>query len=153
AEAPETSEQRQARVRKLLDEARQQSEHPPETVPAGIDPSELAQRRDALLKLTVAYDIQLRALDQLERAKLDRRAAATKARDWTGFDTPPPYSILKVDELREAADITRDRIALIDAGIAQLRLDGARAQDELKRAEETSRLAEDALASASGPEQ
>jgi small-conductance mechanosensitive channel len=151
-DAGESTEQKRARLRKLLDEAREQSERPPEAIPAGIDAREAAERRDAQLKLAVAYDIQLRALDEIDRNRAARQAAEARERDWTGFDTPPPYSILRVDELREAADLARDRIGLLEAAVAQLKLDTQRSQEELRRAEGEERLAEEALGSASAPE-
>jgi potassium efflux system protein len=152
ADAGETTEQRRARVRKLLDEAREQTERPPQAVPPGIGPHETAEWSDAQLKLAVGYDIQLRALDGLDRARAMRKEAEARERDWAGFDTPPPYSILRVDELRESADLARDRVALIDAGIAQLKIDAQRSQEELRRAEGEARRAEESLSSASSPE-
>jgi small-conductance mechanosensitive channel len=151
-DAGESTEQRRVRVRKLLDEAREQSEHPPEAVPAGIDAREAQERRDAQLKLAVTYDIQLRALDEIDRARAARQTAEARERDWTGFDAPPPYSILRVDDLREAADMARSRIGFLDAGVAQLKLDAQRAQEDMRRAEGDLRLAEEAFASASTPE-
>jgi small-conductance mechanosensitive channel len=151
-DAGETTEQRLARVRKLLDETRERSDQSPPAVPPGILPRETSEWRDAQLKLAVAYDIQLRALDGLQRARATRKDAEARERDWTGFDAPPPYSILRVDELREAADVARDRVSLIEAGIAQLKLDAERAQADLRRAEEDLRRAEENLTSASAPE-
>lgn len=152
AEAQESAEQTRARVRKLLDDAREQSERPAQPVPAGIEPREIAELREAQLKLVIFYDVQLRTLDQLDRARAARQAAEARERDWTGFDTPPPYSIVVLDQLRDDADVARTRIGLLEAAVARLRLDAGRAQDDLRRAEEDARRAEDALGSASAPE-
>jgi hypothetical protein len=93
AEASETSEQARARIRKLIDEARAQSERPPQPLPAGIGPREVAELREAQLKLVVVDEIHLRTLDQLDQGRSARQAAEARDRDWTGFETAPPYSI------------------------------------------------------------
>lgn len=151
-EASETTEQARARVSKLLDEARAQIERPPRPVPAGIDPREVAELREAQLKLVVVYDIEFRILDQLDRARSARQAAERGDHDWTGFETPPPYSIFFVDELRDDVDNTRNRIALLEAALARLKVDAERNQADLRQAEVDARRAEDALSSASAPE-
>ena len=151
-EAGESTEQALARVRKLLDEARTERERPPAPVPAGIDPREVAELREAQLKIFATYNIQLRTLDQLDRARPVRRAAEARERDWTGFETPPPYSIFRVDDLRDEADVARSRLRVLEAAIARLKLDAGRTQDELRRAEEDARRADDALGTVSAPE-
>jgi small-conductance mechanosensitive channel len=151
ADAAESTEQRRARIAKLLDEARAESERAAEP-PPGIDPHEASDLRDAQFRLVTAYDIQLRALDEIERARSGRRDAEARERDWHGFDSPPPYSILMVDDLRDQEAATRDRITALDGELGQLKIDGQRAQDELKRAEEALRRADEAFASVAMPQ-
>ena len=91
ADAAESNEQRRARIVKLLDEARAESEHATEP-PPGIDPREASDFRDAEFRLVTAYDIQLRALNEIERARTERKDAEARERDWHGFDSAPPYS-------------------------------------------------------------
>jgi small-conductance mechanosensitive channel len=151
ADAAESTEQRRARIAKLLDDARAETERAAEP-PPGIDPREASDLRDAQFRLVSAYDIQLRALDEIERARTGRRDAEARERDWHGFDSPPPYSILMVDDLNDAEAATRDRITALEGELGQLKIDGQRAQDELKRAEEALRRADEAFASAAMPE-
>jgi potassium efflux system protein len=151
ANAAESTEQRRARIAKLLDEARTESEHATEP-PPGIDPREVSDFRDAQFRLVTAYDIQLRALDEIDRARTTRKEAEARERDWHGFDTSPPYSILMVDDLRDQEAATRDRIAVLDGEVGQIKIDGQRSQDELKRADEATRRADEALASATASE-
>lgn len=151
-ETSETIEQRRLRVRQLLDEARRQSERPAVPVPAGIDPREATELREAQQKLVAASDLELRTLDQLEPAQAARRAAEAREREWTNFDSTPPYSIFLLDELRDNADTARVRVRLLEGAIARLKIDVQRVQDELRRAEEGVRRADDELASASTPD-
>jgi potassium-dependent mechanosensitive channel len=153
AETRESVEQTHARIQKLFAEARKQSELPPQPIPAGIEPREAAELREAQLKLVLAYDIYLRTLDQLEPAQAARQAAETREREWTSFDSPPPYSILLLDELRDDADTARVRVAVLEAGASRLKIDVQRIQDELRRADEDTRRSAEALASASTPEE
>ena len=46
----------------------------------------------------------MRALAQLEKARAQLDAARAAERAWQGFAEPPPYSVRKVDALRDAAD-------------------------------------------------
>ena len=152
ADAVESTEQRRARITKLLDEARADSERSTDTPPPGIDPREASDFRDAQFRLIAAYDIQLRGLEESERALAARKDAEAREHDWHSFDSPPPYSILMVDDLRDQEAATRDRIAVLEGEVGQIRIDSQRAQDELKRADEATRRADEALASAATPE-
>ncbi|MGH6624017.1 MAG: mechanosensitive ion channel domain-containing protein [Burkholderiaceae bacterium] len=149
AEPKETTAQALARVRKQLDEIREDAERPPEPVPPGISPSEVEELREMRVKLTAANDIQLRALEQIDAAAAARKAAESRARDWTGFETPSPYSIVRIDELRADAAEARDRIRLFESGLAQLRIDTERVQAVLGRADQELRRAEEAASAAS----
>jgi small-conductance mechanosensitive channel len=153
AEPAESTEQRRERVSKLLAQARAESEGTPEVPPPGIDPREALDWRDAEMRLVAAYDIQLRALDEMDRAHAARKDAEARERDWHGFDSPPPYSVLMVDDLRDAEAATRDRIRVLEGELAQIKLDAQRAQDELRGADESARRAEETLASATLPEE
>ncbi len=149
----ESPEQARARVSKLLDEVREEAERPPEPVPPGITQSEVADLRDLQVKLTAAYDIQLRSLEQIEQAAEARKAAESRARDWTGFEASPPYSIVRVDELRSAAIEASSRIRLYEAGLAQIKIESQRVQEVLRLAEQDLHRAVEAFDAASTPDQ
>lgn len=153
ADAAETTEQRRERITKLLDEARADTERATETPPPGVDAREGSDFRDAQFRLVAAYDIQLRALDEIDRARAARKDAEARERDWHGFDSPPPYSILRVDELRDTEADVRDRIRVLEGELAQIKIDAQRAQDELRGAEEAFRRADEAFGSAATPEE
>jgi hypothetical protein len=86
----------------------------------------------------VARLTQARGDAEAARARLDRHAE------------PPPYSILKVDEWRDDADVLREHIAAIEAAIKHLDGELERAQAETRRADEALRRANDARDAASG---
>lgn len=152
AVAQETSEQARARVQKLLDEVRAEDASPPDPVPTGVTQGEIEELRDARLKMTAAYDVQLRALEQVDELAAARRDAEARARDWTGFDTPPPYSIVLLDQLRTTATETGARIRQLETSIAQLKAESERAQEALRRADQEARRATEAFDSAVTPE-
>jgi len=152
ADAVETTEQQRTRIAKLLTDAQAESERAAEP-PPGIDPREASDFRDAQFRLVTAYDIQLRALDEIERVRKARKDAEAREADWHGFDSPPPYSILLLDDLRDQEAAARDRIDVLEGELAQLRLDGARAEEDLKHAQEAQRRADEALALATAPEE
>ena len=79
-EASESVEQTRARVRELLKQAREQSEHPPQSVPAGIESRETAELGEARLKLVAVYNMQLRTLDQLDQVRPARQTAEARNR-------------------------------------------------------------------------
>ena len=151
AEVGESTEQRRSRIVKLVADARAESERTAEP-PPGIEPREASDFRDAQFRLVTAYDIELRALDEIERAQKARKEAEAREGEWRGFDSPAPYSILLVDDLRDQEAAVRDRIGVLEGELVQLRLNRERAQEDLKRAEEAQRRAEEALASATAAE-
>src|SRR5262249_29966672 len=82
-----------------------------------------------------------------------RKDAEAREEEWHGFDSPAPYSILMVDDLRDQEAAVRDRIGVLEGELAQMKLNAERAQVDLKRSEEAQRRADDALASATAPEE
>src|SRR5215470_12916874 len=143
ADAAESTDQRCGRIAKLLAEAQAESEQAAEP-PPGIDAREASDFRDAQFRLVTGYEIQLRALDEIERARKARKDAEAREADWHGFDSPPPYSILLLDDLRDQEAAVRDRIDVLEGELSQLRLDGARAEEDVKRAQEAQRRADEA---------
>jgi len=113
AESPEAV---RARIERQLSEARAAREAvvPP---PEGIGPAEIARQRDALDVIVYGTEGQLRTLALLQKARAQLDAARAAERAWQGFAEPPPYSVRKVDALRDAAIETSD--ARCPAGTAR----------------------------------
>lgn len=70
---------------------------------AGQVDGRLAERRSLLQQLVQIYEQHLDALRNLEQMRQRVRDAERQEKEWDGFPTPGPYSVLKIDELRDAA--------------------------------------------------
>jgi len=141
----EASADGKARVAKQLAEVRAELELPFQPAPGNIAVAEQSTRRDVLSILAYAYESQMRAYDELVRARGQRTAAEAADHAWTGFSEPPPYPVRMVDELRDTADAARARLAAIDAAIRHLEGELARMLEATKRSDEAVRRADEAL--------
>ena len=63
----------------------------------------MAERRLLLQQLVQIYEQHLDALRNLEQMRPRVREAERQEKEWKEFPTPGPYSVLKIDELRDAA--------------------------------------------------
>lgn len=70
--------------------------------PIATDPRWL-ERRTLLQQLVQVYEQHLDAVRKLDQMRLRVREVERQNREWDGFPEPPPYSVLMVDELRDAA--------------------------------------------------
>jgi small-conductance mechanosensitive channel len=113
--------------------------------PPGIPPQEVAALEDARTSLVTTNEVRIRALGELAKAKAEREAAETQARSWQGFDEKLPFSILRVDELRTAADSARTRLAAVEQAGAHLNTESERYLAETRRAEENLRRQQEAV--------
>jgi small-conductance mechanosensitive channel len=134
--AAETDEQAIARLRRSIEELGFARE-PPDGIPA----REVTMARDLRTELRFVNERQIRVIEEIARARESRARAEQHEREWAGFDEPPPYSILLVDDLRDTADNARTRIASLEASIGHLRDEQARFQRDAQRAQEAMRLA------------
>ena len=71
--------------------------------PPGTTDARLMERRSLLQQLVQIYEQHLDALRKLDQMRLRVREIERQNKEWDGFSTPPPYSVLMVDELRDAA--------------------------------------------------
>jgi potassium-dependent mechanosensitive channel len=78
---------------------------PPDT-PA----NEIADRLVLARQLPMLYQQQLDLLDRTDTARRQREEAEQALQAWSGLPTPPPYSVLFVDGLRDNEAIAQTRI-------------------------------------------
>lgn len=71
--------------------------------PPGASESELMERRSLLQQLVHTYDRHLDELRKLAQVRQRVQEVERTSKEWEGFPTPPPYSVLMVDDLRNAA--------------------------------------------------
>ncbi len=79
----------------------------PETLRKGAPPgtrdARLMERRALLQQLVQTYEQHLDAVRKLDPMRLRVREVERQNKEWDGFPTPGPYSVLMIDELRDAA--------------------------------------------------
>ncbi len=79
--------------------------------PPSTPPGEISARLALARQLTGLYQQQLDLLDRLDIARTERTDADKALESWSGFATPPPYSVLVVDGLRDDEENAEARIA------------------------------------------
>lgn len=141
AEAPEDS------LRRRLADARAQLERigqqvtTREGVPAGVSTEALIERRALAERLVRTYEQASDNERLLAEAQRRRAELAAKAGAWTGFPTPPPHSLLLVDELRGAAAGARNRLDAAESKAKLLEQQADLARERLSRAQAAARQA------------
>jgi potassium efflux system protein len=116
-----------------------------EGVPAGVPNDALIERRATAERLVRSYE-QTRDNDRVLTETQRRRAElGAKAGAWSGFATPPPYSLLMVDELRGAAAAARDRLEASESKVKLLEAQADTGRERLARAQAAVRQANERI--------
>ena len=151
AKAPdvETPAQGLARAKRQLEETRAAIARN-ERAPAGVGDAEAGELAEVLLETAPAYEAQIRAYDVLAKAAAARREAEARGTGVSALATPPPYSILLVDELRGNLARKRARIDTLVANDGQLQREAERYFVQSQRADEALRRAREAAETATG---
>jgi len=151
AKAPEveTPAQGLARAKRQLEETRAAIARN-ERAPAGVGDAEAGELAEVLLETAPAYEAQIRAYDVLAKAAAARREAEARGTGVSALATPPPYSILLVDELRGNLARKRARIDTLVANDGQLQREAERYFVQSQRAGEALRRAREAADAATG---
>lgn len=100
----ETPEAKKARLEQWLKEtkaafARVNEPEFEAQLPAGIDPTELAEHRRNLEQIVLGINRYMKVVMAAPDARKGLEAARTEDAAWTGFSEKPPYSILLLDQL------------------------------------------------------
>ncbi|MCU0735379.1 MAG: mechanosensitive ion channel [Methylotetracoccus sp.] len=119
--------------------------------PSGIGEEEAAERRRLIDSLVFYYRAQIRAIAELMEAQKARADAEARGRGWPGFDEPPPYSILMVDQLGDAVEAARGKVAALESSQALLDRAAARQEDTARLAESAARRAAEEVERAATP--
>jgi len=112
---------------------------------------EMLERQALLQRLVRAYEREIDHRKSLEQARERRQEAERRVTEWQGFPTPPPYSILMLDELRDAAHSTSLVIEGLQAKLALSNGFSERAQQALAASEKDLRQASERLEAARDP--
>lgn len=149
AAKPVAPDQR-TQTKEQLAEARRQLEASGAPV-EGDSPTIEHQR--VLERMVVAYGERLKLLDDLDALRKTHPYTLNQQRFTAEFAGPPPYSTIRVDELRQEFNAGRDRLQSL-ASTARALDSQKRSQIEAqRRAAEALRLAEDRLARARSEEE
>ena len=79
---------------------------------------EVIEYRSAVQMLAKTYQSHLDNLAAIEDIRQRQQDVERMAKAWSGFDQPPPYSILFVDELRDTVQSLEDKIQLGNTALA-----------------------------------
>ncbi|MGQ0810339.1 MAG: mechanosensitive ion channel domain-containing protein [Nitrospiraceae bacterium] len=107
--------------------------------------AELAERRFLLQQLVRAYEQHIGATVDLQQTRVRRQEIARRSGEWKGFDNPPPYSILMVDELRDSVDSMRRTVETLESKLTLFGRSDERARTLLKESEQRARQASEQL--------
>ncbi len=120
--------------------------------PVGIKPEEVTERRRLIESLIFFYQEGLNSLNavDIEREKL--KTIETQIQKWTGFATPPPYSMLMLYGLEEEAEALRGKQAVLESSLASWQTDSTNLQSEVSRANASLRSATETVDRANSPD-
>jgi small-conductance mechanosensitive channel len=118
--------------------------------PPGAPGSEIAERLGLARQLAGLYQQQYDLLDRVDAARRERGDAERALADWQGFPTPPPYSVLTVDALRDDVDNAQARIAGATERRALFEKFAGEVAAKLKASQAAARLATEAADAAAG---
>jgi len=118
----ETPDQTKARLGDWLKDARSSlarfDDPAAETqLPEGISPAALADRRRDLDQIFRTLNRTLTLLDQIPIAQQEVEEIQKANSDWAGFTEKPPYSLLKLDDLLNQRDATRQKLETFKSSI------------------------------------
>ncbi len=116
-----------------------------ENLPEGIVTADVSARRRITEQTLLAISRHLLILDDTKESDTAAKAAKSESDSWKGFDTPPPYSALMVDELSERREAIEGRQASNRSSIEVFKTTLTGLLKESKETEEDVELALKAL--------
>jgi small-conductance mechanosensitive channel len=119
SEKPETS---RTRLTQWLQEARETlarlDADDAATLPAGISPEELDERRRDLEQMVLTNTRALKNLNSIADARKALENSREETTAWTGFNEKPPYSIMMIDELLNERDAIQAKLSTQQASLS-----------------------------------
>lgn len=114
-------------------------------VPAGATQEELLERNHLSRHLVDTLIRHSEALERLPEARRRGDERQKEEKSWTGFALPPPYSLLLVDQLREALGTVTVEIQAATTRRTMMDEEAGEAEKRFKAAEVLSRQSEERL--------
>lgn len=143
------SEQK-SRIEASLAEIERQRNEIINTLPeAGVETAGTSPDKRRLLdRLLVLQEERLKRLNKIEANDTKDVVPALNNPLVKEFDSPPPYSALHIDTLRDELDDLRDRYQVLVAGLAMRETEKQTRKEQLQRMAESLRLANDKVSQA-----
>lgn len=116
---------------------------------AGVEPEFQAEYLRQLDTLIYLYQVQTETIPELQRA--EQALEGERKRVWSGFDEPPPYSILMLDDLMDAAEGAQGKVAAYESSLNQIQRNAQRFETDSQMDKAAARLAADGLDKAVTP--
>ena len=116
--------------------------------PAGATPEEVLEHHHLMGEWVAGLQHTLEATERLPGARQRLAEQEAHTREWTAFPTPPPYSILLVDQLRESLDTATFKVQAATSRAALQEQEATEAEQRYKAAEITKRQSEESAARA-----
>jgi len=140
--AAETPEAVRTRLEQWLQDARDslarlEAADSASTLPEGISPTELDDRRRDLEQMILTSSRSLKNLSAVTDARKALEASRTADAAWTNFKENPPYSLLMVDELLNERDAIQAKLASYESSLTNLESLLARIVSSTKISEDT----------------
>lgn len=111
--------------------------------PAGASREEVLERNHLMGELVTSLQHTIEATERLPDLRQRVAAQEARARDWSGFPTPPPYSVLLVDQLRAAQEAATLKVQGAEARAVLLKEEEAEAEEQYRAAEVARRQSEE----------
>jgi potassium-dependent mechanosensitive channel len=109
------------------------------SLPAGITPLDLEERRRDTEQTVMNISRYLKALDVETAEKKAVENAQAESTAWVGFKDKPPYSILMLDELRNEQDAVRGKLSSYESSMVVFQRTLATVLAEAKANEDTAK--------------
>lgn len=121
-----------------------------EQLPAGVTSADLTARRRYLEQTLPAIARHLLILEDTKEPTEALKAAKAEAEEWQGFKTPPPHSVLMVDELVERKEALEDKHTSSRSSVEVFKTTLSGLLKESKAAAETAEAAMKTLSEVNG---
>jgi small-conductance mechanosensitive channel len=142
--APETPDETKERFLKWQKEARDSLARLDDpaaanSLPQGILPNEVEERRRNTEQITLSVDRYIKSVENLKNAAKSVETFRETANSWVGFAEPPPYSLLLVDDLFNEQDAVKEKLSSLESSQEVLRRTLASILNDAKSSEEKAR--------------
>ncbi|GAB3129367.1 mechanosensitive ion channel domain-containing protein [Novispirillum itersonii] len=122
-------------------------------LPVGASREEVLERNHLMGELVASLQHTIEATERLPELRQRVAMQEVRTREWSRFPSPPPYSILLVDQLRSALDAATVKVQGAEARVLLLKDQERDGEEQYREAEVARRQSEERAAEAGTEEQ